>query len=231
MEFLSSISNQDNPSFILIAFSVLLAFVLSSLIVLTYENASQDVVPPDHFIQAIILMAIVTTTIMQSIGDSVARGFGIFGALAILRFRTNISNPRNVAFIFASMAVGIACGVNSFMNAIIGSIGFCTIAFFLRLTPFSRKNNLLGQLRFDVNAQTNDLDQVQAVFKKLCHTFVLKRYRISSVEQKGDVIEYSYELRLQNEMQGMELLKGLRQISHIENIRLNFNDTYVNQYD
>lgn len=231
MDFLSSISNQDNPSFILIAFSVLLAFVLSSLIVLTYENASRDVVPPDHFIQSLILMAIVTTTIMQSIGDSMARGFGIFGALAILRFRTNISNPRNVSFIFASMAVGIACGVNSFVNAIIGTLAFCMIAFFLRLTPFSRKNNLLGQLRFDVNAKSNDLDQVQTIFKKLCRGFVLKRYRISSVEQKGDIIEYAYELRLQDEMQGMELLKSLRQIAHIENIRLNFNDTYINQYD
>jgi len=231
MDFLSSISNQDNPSFILIAFSVLLAFILSSLIVLTYENSSRDVVPPDHFIQALILMAIVTTTIMQSIGDSVARGFGIFGALAILRFRTNISNPRNVSFIFASMAVGIACGVNSFVNAIIGTIFFCLIALFLRLTPFSRKNNLLGQIRFDVNAKANDLDQVQAIFKNRCRSFVLKRYRISSVEQKGDVIEYAYELRLEDEMQGMELLKSMRQIEHIENIRLNFNDTYINQYD
>jgi len=231
MDFLSSLSNQGNPSFILIAFSVLLAFVLSSLIVLTYENASRDVVPPDHFIQSMILMAIVTTTIMQSIGESMARGFGIFGALAILRFRTNISNPRNVAFIFASMAVGIACGVNSFMNAIIGTIAFCLIAFFLRFTPFSRKNNLLGQLRFDVNANANDIEQVQSIFKKLCRSFVLKRYRISSVETKGDIIEYAYELRLQNEMQGMELLKSLRQINHIENIRLNFNDTYINQYD
>jgi uncharacterized membrane protein YhiD involved in acid resistance len=231
MDFLSSISNQDNPSFILIAFSVLLAFLLASLIVLTYENASQDVVPPDHFIQSMILMAIFTTTIMQSIGDSVARGFGIFGALAILRFRTNISNPRNVSFIFASMAVGIACGVNSFVNAIIGTISFCLIALFLRFTPFSRKNNLLGQLRFDVSADHNDLQQVQEAFKKQCRNFVLKRYRITAVAQKGDVIEYAYELRLRNELQGMELLNSLRQIGHIENIRLNFNDTYVNQYD
>jgi uncharacterized membrane protein YhiD involved in acid resistance len=231
MDFLSALSNQDNPSFILIAFSVLLAFLLSSLIVFTYEHSSQDVVPPDHFIQSMILMAIVTTTIMQSIGDSMARGFGIFGALAILRFRLNITNPRNVAFIFAAMAVGIACGVNSFMNAIIGTVGFCLIAFFLRLTPFSRKNNLLGQLRFDVSATHNDLDQVQNTFKEHCRNFVLKRYRISAVEQKGDVIEYAYELRLQNELQGMELLKSLRQVAHIENIRLNFNDTYVNQYD
>lgn len=231
MDFLSSVSNQDNQSYILIGFAVLLTFLLSSLIVFTYEKSSRDVVPPDHFIQSLILMAIVTATIMESIGDSMARGFGIFGALAILRFRINITNPRNVAFIFASMAVGIACGVNSFVNAIIGTVAFCLIAFFLRLTPYGHKNNLLGQLRFNLIADSPQLDKVQDIIKELCRSYVLKRYRISYTEQKGDVIEYGYELRLQNEMQGIELTRKLQQLSDINDVRLGFNDTYINQYD
>ena len=231
MDFLSSVSNQDNQSYILIGFSVLLAFLLSSLIVFTYEKSSRDVVPPDHFIQSLILMAIVTATIMESIGDSMARGFGIFGALAILRFRINITNPRNVAFIFASMAVGIACGVNSFVNAIIGTTAFCLIAFFLRLTPYGHKNNLLGQLRFNLSADSNQLDKAQDIIRDLCRSHVLKRYRITSPEQKGDVIEYGYELRLQNEMQGIELTRALQKLPDINDVRLGFNDTYINQYD
>lgn len=231
MDFLSSVSNQDNQSYILIGFSVLLAFLLSSLIVFTYEKSSRDVVPPDHFIQSLILMAIVTATIMESIGDSMARGFGIFGALAILRFRINITNPRNVAFIFASMAVGIACGVNSFVNAIIGTTAFCLIAFFLRLTPYGHKNNLLGQLRFNLSADSNQLDKAQDIIRDLCRSHVLKRYRITSTEQKGDVIEYGYELRLQNEMQGIELTRALQKLPDINDVRLGFNDTYINQYD
>lgn len=231
MDFLSSVSNQDNQSYILIGFAVLLAFLLSSLIVFTYEKSSRDVVPPDHFIQSLILMAIVTATIMESIGDSMARGFGIFGALAILRFRINITNPRNVAFIFASMAVGIACGVNSFVNAIIGTTAFCLIAFFLRLTPYGHKNNLLGQLRFNLSADSNQLDKAQDIIHDLCRSHVLKRYRITSTEQKGDVIEYGYELRLQNEMQGIELTRALQKLPDINDVRLGFNDTYINQYD
>lgn len=231
MDFLSSVSNQDNQSYILIGFSVLLAFLLSSLIVFTYEKSSRDVVPPDHFIQSLILMAIVTATIMESIGDSMARGFGIFGALAILRFRINITNPRNVAFIFASMAVGIACGVNSFVNAIIGTTAFCLIAFFLRLTPYGHKNNLLGQLRFNLIADSPQLEKAQDIIRDLCRSHVLKRYRITSTEQKGDVIEYGYELRLQNEMQGIELTRALQKLPDINDVRLGFNDTYINQYD
>ena len=231
MDLLSSISNQDDPSFILIAFAVLLAFLLSSLLVFTYEKTSRDIVPPDHFLQSIILMAIVTTMIMESIGDSIARGFGIFGALAVLRFRTNIFNPRNVAFIFGAMAVGIACGVNSFANAIIGTIGFCIIAFILRLTPYGRKNNLLGELRFELPPGPDDFQKIENMIKEVSKTFVLKRYRITSIEQKGDVIEYSFELRLQDEMNGLALTKSLQQIPGIQNVRLTFNDTYVHQTD
>lgn len=231
MDFISSVSNQDNQSYILIGFAVLLTFLLSSLIVFTYEKSSRDVVPPDHFIQSLILMAIVTATIMESIGDSMARGFGIFGALAILRFRINITNPRNVAFIFASMAVGIACGVNSFVNAIIGTLAFCIIAFFLRWTPYGHKNNLLGQLRFNLLAESTQLENAQDIIRELCRDHVLKRYRITSTEQKGDIIEYGYELRLQNEMQGIQLTRRLQQLADINDVRLGFNDTYINQYD
>jgi len=231
MDFLTSVSNQDNQSYILIGFAVLLTFLLSSLIVFTYEKSSRDVVPPDHFIQSLILMAIVTATIMESIGDSMARGFGIFGALAILRFRINITNPRNVAFIFASMAVGIACGVNSFVNAIIGTLAFCLIAFFLRWTPYGHKNNLLGQLRFNLLADSTQLENAQDIIRELCRDHVLKRYRITSTEQKVDMIEYGYELRLQNEMQGIQLTRRLQQLSDINDVRLGFNDTYINQYD
>lgn len=231
MDFLSSVSNLDNQSYILIAFSVLLAFLLSTLIVFTYEKASRDVVPPDHFIQSLILMAIVTTTIMQSIGDSLARGFGIFGALAILRFRINISSPRNISFVFASMAVGIACGVYSFINAVIGTLAFCLIALFLRLTPFSRTNNLLGQLRFELPAGSSALEEVEKLMRQLSRRFVLKRYRLLPPEAQGDWVEYSFELRLRDESQGAHFAQQLRSVAGIRNLRLSFNDTYINQYD
>lgn len=230
MEFLSSVSNLDNQSVVLIVFSVLLAFILSSLIVFTYEKTSQEVATPHHFIQSLILMAIVTTTIMQSIGDSLARGFGIFGALAILRFRTNLISTRNISFIFAAMAAGIACGVYSFLTAIIGTLAFCVIAFLLRLTPFSRKSNLLGQLRFELPGAV-PLEPAQTVIRELCGAYVLKRYRVLYTESRGEYVEYQYEIRLKSELQGTALAGRLRQIEGLEALRLNFTDTYVNLTD
>lgn len=231
MEFLTAVSHVDNQSVVLIVFSALLSFLLATLIVFTYEKTSQEVAPPHHFIQSMILMAIVTSTIMQSIGDSMARGFGIFGALAILRFRTNLISTRNISFIFASMAVGIACGVYSFVNAIIGTLAFCLIAFLLRLTPFSRKSNLLGQLRFTLPADSTDMEQVQQAIREFCRAFALKRYRVLSGTAGVEQVEYWYEIRMTDEMQGVALARRLREHAAVTDLRLNFNDTYINLTD
>jgi uncharacterized membrane protein YhiD involved in acid resistance len=230
MELLSTVSGVDNQSVYLIVFSLLLAFLLSALIVFTYDKVSQEVIRPDHFLQSLILMSIVTAIIMQSIGDSLARGFGIFGALAILRFRTNISSPRNIAFIFAAMAVGIACGVYSFLTAIIGTLMFCLIAFFIRLTPFSRTNNMRGQLRMELPA-TVDQANLQQLLHQWSSRCILKRYRLLDPAPEGDFIEYTYELYMEEESRGIQLLQALRQMEGARAIRLVFNDTYVNQYD
>jgi uncharacterized membrane protein YhiD involved in acid resistance len=221
----------DNQSVYLIVFSLVLVFLLSSLIVFTYDKVSQEVIRPDHFLQSLILMSIVTAIIMQSIGDSLARGFGIFGALAILRFRTNISSPRNIAFIFAAMAVGIACGVYSFLTAVIGTLVFCLVAFFLRLTPFSRKNNLRGQLRLELPAGV-DRAAIHALMKGACRHFVLKRYRILDLDAEGmQFVECNYELYMDEEERGVALTEALRATEGVRAIRLAFSDTYVNQYD
>ncbi len=232
MEFFASTSQLDNQSITLIGFSVLLAFLLSSLLVFTYEKVSRDVVTPDHFLQSLILMSIVTTMIMQSIGDSPARGFGIFGALAILRFRTQLISPRNISFIFAAMAVGIACGVYSFTNAIIGTLAFSLGAFFLRITPFSRKNNLRGQLRLEVPADEAYRQQIEDIIRPFCKRFVLKRMRILPELTSGEPqVEYQFELNLPNEMKGLELSRQLSALESTKNVRLFFDDTYINLYD
>ena len=49
----------------------------------------------------VILIAIVSCIIIQSVGDSLARGIGIMAAMAIIRFRTNFKDPRDTIFLFA----------------------------------------------------------------------------------------------------------------------------------
>ena len=120
-------SSYSEHSISIILFTTVLTIVLSLLLVVTYDKTTHALGRSPSFVQALLLMSIVTATIMQSIGDSLAISFGIFGALAMIRFRSSISDPRDIAFIFATMAIGISCGVHSYQNSIIGTFTFCLI--------------------------------------------------------------------------------------------------------
>lgn len=127
--------------------SLLASFCLSFLLVLTYRATSQEVVERREFAQGLALISLVATMIVQAIGDSIARGLGLLAALSIIRFRTSLSSPRNMAFMFASLAVGIACGVFGFVIALCGTVAFCVVAFALAYEYRDGRTGLTGDLR------------------------------------------------------------------------------------
>jgi len=225
LDFLTIENSSENPTFVMIIATVLFSFLLSSLIAFTYEKTSRNITKPVHYIQALILISIVAATVMQAIGDSVARGLGMMGALAIIRFRTTLRDPRNMVFMFASIAVGIACGVYGFVIAVVGGVSFCIIAFVLRFTPFSQVNNLIGVLRFELGDHETRLDDINKILKKYSEQVVLKRYKVLNNAEKINVVEYEYRVRLKKEDAGLRLANTLKEIPEVGGVRLTLQDT------
>ncbi len=146
-------TNEANQSTALaIAVSILSSIFLSFMLVLTYRFTSREVVERRGFTQGMALISVVATMVMQAIGDSLARGLGMLGALSIIRFRTTLGDPRNMAFMFASLGVGIASGVFGFTIAFIGTAAFCTVAFALAARPGTDVEGLTGDLRVNIPA-------------------------------------------------------------------------------
>lgn len=61
--------------------------------------------------QTQILLAIVAAALMIIVGDNAARAFGIFAAVSLVRFRTNIRDPKEITVLLISLALGLASGV------------------------------------------------------------------------------------------------------------------------
>src|SRR6478672_8522182 len=61
--------------------------------------------------QTQILLAMVAAALMMIVGDSAARAFGIFAAASLVRFRTNIKDPKEITVLLISLAIGLAAGV------------------------------------------------------------------------------------------------------------------------
>jgi uncharacterized membrane protein YhiD involved in acid resistance len=69
--------------------------------------------------QTQILLAVVAAAMMMVVGDSAARAFGIFAAASLVRFRTNVRDPKETTVLLICLGVGLACGVGRLDMALI----------------------------------------------------------------------------------------------------------------
>ncbi len=245
LDYLALQGSTENPTLVTILFTILLAFLLSSLIAYTYEKTTKQVITPVDYLQSIILVAIVAATVMQAIGDSLARGLGMLGALAIIRFRTTLRTPRNMVFTFASLAAGIACGVYGFVIGVVGTIGFCMIAFILKYSPLESSAFLIGTLKFDLPKTSDELPALEKILDQFCKKYTKVRYQIrksksklkpnesenkneNEVEPMEKLISYEYHIKLKTASNGAVLDTALGNLTTLKSMQMNFEVTPEN---
>lgn len=230
-DFSSLSNNLEGYSLTNIIIIALVSFVMSSLIALTYQKTSREIESPKYFIQALILISIPVATVMQAIGDSLARGLGMLGALAIIRFRTTLRNPRNMVFMFTSISVGIASGVYGIAIAVIGTLSFCLIVILIHYSPLSKLDTIIGYLQFELIKQEEitplEKEQIQNALSSYCQKFDLKRYTISKRGRKipKEIVLYEYKIRIENREKATFLVNELSQMG-LQNVKINFRDDY-----
>ena len=199
--------SSEYPGVVSIIFTVICSVVLGICVAFTYEKTSRDVDRPDNFLQALILVTIVAAMIMQAIGDSLARGLGMIGALSIIRFRTTIRDPRNIVFMFSAIAIGIACGVMGFTVAIFGTIGFCLTAFLLRFSSFSEKQKLFGILKLKFYKVEGNHAALENVLKVHCSDFaIVKKEFGTGTGKKSNLITYTYRVKMRDPFAAQKLV-------------------------
>lgn len=200
--------NSEYPGLMSILITILSSMLLGVLIAFTYDKTSREVNRPDHFLQAMILVTIVAATVIQAIGDSVARGLGMIGALSIIRFRTTVKDSRNIVFMFGAIAVGIACGVFGLTIAFVGTIGFCVTAFLLRFLSFSPKDDFYGKLKVEIDTNIINLDNLNSIIVRYSKKHMLLKSQMN-LDKGSNIVSYSYDLKLKKSLSEADLIDEL----------------------
>ena len=200
--------------------SLLIAFLCSSLIAVCYEKTFQGLSWSRGLLQTMVLGSLVACLVMIAIGDNVARGIGIVGSLALIRFRTNLRDPRDLIFLFGAMGTGVASGVQSYTSALIGTAVFCCVALGLHFTRFGQRRTPDGLVRFQIPAGPEFSARVAEAMSSLPVHFALVTMRTAA---QGELVDYAYQVRLKSEGAEEQLLRKLEQVSGIRGL------TYVNQ--
>jgi uncharacterized membrane protein YhiD involved in acid resistance len=194
---------------------LLLAFVLSTVIAFTYKWTYRGISYSGNFFQAMVLSSIATATVIMAVGNNVAVGFGIIGAIAIIRFRTRVNEPRNIIFIFASIGVGIAAGVYGYAIAVAGTLIFCAVAVMLNFSGLSKSDLFLYALSFSLS-QEEITQEVLDFLERNCDS-----YNLMSIGDKVDSERFEYQITLKDDIDHKDLYRNFRQIEGVTNVRLN----------
>ena len=204
------------PSFEVALFSLLLSFVLSSIIAIIYRLTYQGDRFPNSFFQAIVLSSMVSSMVIMAVGDNLAAGFGIIGAIAIIRFRTLIRDPRNIIFIFASLSVGIATGVYGYAIAIAGTAIFSTVAVLLYFSPFGPPKVTYLNLIFNIQ---NEEDE-GIIDTYLTEKSIWKRPTDIRKLSPEEGYRYTYLIKLPADASKKTLFKDISTLPGVMNVRL-----------
>lgn len=212
--------NLESPTFWSVGYTMLFTFLLSTMIAFTYDQTTPSSKKKEMIIHSLVLSSVVAATVMLAIGDSLARGLGMLGALAIIRFRTNLKDPRDIVFVFAALASGIACGVYGFMIGLGGSISFCLIAFMLRFSRFYNPSNLKGSLRFSTNTEHHGHDEVKKLIKDYCRNIELCNVQLNTPREKDSNVEFTYQMELKKVKNQKEFMDALQSLGDITGFRI-----------
>lgn len=184
----------EYPSFEVAIYSLLLSLVLSIGMAYTYRLTYSGRHFSNNLFQAMVLSALVTSMIMMAVGNNIAVGFGIIGAVAIIRFRTNIQNPRNIIFMFGALSIGITTGVQGYAVSVVGTAIFCLTAFLLRGSAFRVKADDYFEIVCDfVNDEARS--QFEQKLSEIC-----SRHELTDVRRREERLDrYTYTALFQEE--------------------------------
>lgn len=143
--------------------------------------------------QTQILMAVVAGAMMMVVGDSAARAFGIFAAASLVRFRTNIRDPKEITVLLVCLGVGLAAGVGRWDMAVILTL-FVLIA--LSVLEYVEQFQVFRSM--EVSVATRNVDQTNEVLKNLFarHKFDYELREINHQDQEEPIGKIVYLVNL-----------------------------------
>lgn len=212
--FLESIAAADvTPQEIFLV--MFITTVLALYIFCIYRVLTRKTFYNKSFNITLAALALITAGVILTIQSSIVVSLGMVGALSIVRFRTAVKDPMDLAFLFWAISIGIICGARLYVIAVIVSI-FLTILFFvLDKLPVAKAPKILV-----VNADGMDAeDKILEVVERLAGY-----YRVKSRNLSAEQLDMVVELRVKEEK---ELVKGINGLEGVHAVSLLAHDGEV----
>ena len=198
--------------------NLIFSFILGIIVSVVYKKTHKGLSYSQSFMVTNIFVCVIVCMVIMIIGNSLARAFALVGALSIIRFRTVVKDTKDTAYIFWSLAAGMACGTGSYFLALAGTIIISGIAFILFFTNFGSIIKSEFILQFRTVAGDN---KITSEYNKIISNYAKSSTLLHS-EASGDgkTIKISFDIVMKEDMQQDELISKISNISGLSEIVL-----------
>lgn len=169
--------------------AITLAFLCGLFIFFVYKKTYSGVMYSSGFGVSLIAMTMITTLVILAVTSNVVLSLGMVGALSIVRFRTAIKEPMDIAFLFWAIAAGIVLAAGMIPLAIFGSV----VIGVMLLVFVNRKPHQHPYIAV-VSCENQHAEQMVCDFL----TATVEKSVVKSKTVTADSIEVNYEVRLKS---------------------------------
>ena len=213
----SFLEEQTSISYTDVLLALGLALVLGLLIRWVYKRTFAGVMYSSSFGLSLVALTLVTTFVILAVTSNVVLSLGMVGALSIVRFRSAIREPIEIAYLFWAIAVGIVTGAGLLFLAIIGSLIIAAVLLIASFFKSAKQPYILVVHCADGEAEGHIMKVVEESVSK-------SNLKSKSVSPMG--MELTIEVRLNvDETQFVNRIAGIKKVS--DAVLVSYNGEYM----
>ena len=205
----------------LIILNLLFAFVISLLIKFHYKKCSTTLTNRDDFSNLFPFITLTIVLVIYIVKSSIALSLGLVGALSIVRFRTPIKEPEELAYLFICIAAGLGYGANQTIPTTVAVIVILLLVYLVKIKKVRTDNkNIFLNLEIEKKDESNTSEitkNINQILKTENDNFNLVKLDISD-----EIFQATYILNIKN-LDKLELINKSLQ-SKYPNVKINFVD-------
>lgn len=213
----SFLENITSVSILDMVIALVLAFGIGTFIFFVYKKTYSGVMYSSGFGVTLIALTMITTLVILAVTSNVVLSLGMVGALSIVRFRTAIKEPLDIAFLFWSIAVGIVLAAGMIPLAVIGSvvIGVVLLVFINRKSCCNPYIAVVSCADHESELKAKEFLDKQT-----------KRCTVKSKTARKGSVEINYEIRLKDD--NTDFINILSEMNGVESaVLVSYNGEYM----
>lgn len=186
------------------------ALLLSLIMAVCYMAAGRLRGWSQSFVMTLVMIPPIISLIVMVVGNSTASALSLGGALAIIRFRTLLADPKDVAYLFFAVAVGLSCGIGYLAFAALFVIVMSLLMIVLEKVNFAAPHKLDVTIRITVAENMDYENLFDDVFARYSANFSLAKVRTADF---GSLYELFYHVTLKDDGHSKEFIDSLRTLN------------------